>query len=52
MLLLLPIALFLSPQGINSSHPSKMSERTVKKDITFNKLLLRAVSQVKLTPAF
>lgn len=29
MVLLLLIALFLSPQGINSSHSSKISERTV-----------------------
>jgi putative addiction module CopG family antidote len=31
MVLLLLIALFLSPQGINSSHSSKMSESTVLK---------------------
>jgi hypothetical protein len=30
MVLVLLIALFLSPQGINSSHPNKMSERTAR----------------------
>ncbi|MEH2405645.1 hypothetical protein [Nostoc sp.] len=29
MLLVLLIVIFLFPQGINSSHPDKMSERTV-----------------------